>query len=104
MCGPNAAPTPVETGTLHDPYTNATINFHRGAGIGESVQIDHIVAVGGWPGTWEPTTGLLPNGFRFANDPGPTCLRCVGPGQRGPKSDSQPGPMDAAEHRVPGAS
>jgi hypothetical protein len=37
-------PDAVETGTLHDPYTNATINFHRGAGIGESVQIDHILS------------------------------------------------------------
>src|SRR5581483_3762452 len=27
-------PTAVETGMLHDPYTDATINFHRGAGIG----------------------------------------------------------------------
>ncbi len=30
--------------TLHDPYTNATINFHRGAKVGEAVQIDHIVS------------------------------------------------------------
>src|SRR5271154_1674364 len=26
-------PKAVETGTLHDPYTNASITFHRGAGI-----------------------------------------------------------------------
>jgi hypothetical protein len=37
-------PDAVETGTLHDPYTSATINFHRGAKIGEAVQIDHIVS------------------------------------------------------------
>ena len=37
-------PDAVETGTLHDPYTNATINFHGGAKVGEAVQIDHIVS------------------------------------------------------------
>jgi len=37
-------PDAVETGTLHDPYTSATINFHRGAKIGEAVQIDRIVS------------------------------------------------------------
>ena len=36
-------PDAVATGTLHDPYTNLTIAFQRGAQIGESVQIDHIV-------------------------------------------------------------
>jgi hypothetical protein len=37
-------PDAVETGTLHGPYTNATINFHRGAKVGEAVQIDHVVS------------------------------------------------------------
>ena len=32
-------PDAVETGILRDPYTNATINFHRGAGVGASVEI-----------------------------------------------------------------
>ena len=36
-------PDAVATGTLHDPYTNATIAFQRGAKVGEAVQIDHIV-------------------------------------------------------------
>src|ERR1700761_4567098 len=36
-------PNAVETGILHDPYTNATVNFQRGAGVGASVEIDHIV-------------------------------------------------------------
>ncbi len=30
-------PTAVATGTLHDPYTNTTIAFRRGAKVGESV-------------------------------------------------------------------
>ena len=36
-------PTAVASGTLHDPYTNATIAFVRGNQIGASVQIEHIV-------------------------------------------------------------
>ena len=36
-------PDAVATGTLHDPYTNATVAFVRGNQIGASVQIDHIV-------------------------------------------------------------
>jgi hypothetical protein len=61
-------PNAVATGTLHDPYTNATIAFQRGAKIGEAVQIDHIVPLAyawdmgayGWP---------VPERMRFANDP-----------------------------------
>jgi len=61
-------PNAVATGTLHDPYTNVTIAFQRGAKVGESVQIDHIVPLayawdmGGyaWPD---------PERLRFANDP-----------------------------------
>lgn len=61
-------PNAVATGTLHDPYTNATIVFQRGAKVGESVQIDHIVPLAyawdmgayGWPDAVR---------LRFANDP-----------------------------------
>ena len=61
-------PDAVATGTLHDPYTNKTIAFQRGARVGESVQIDHIVPLAyawdmgayGWP---------EPERVRFANDP-----------------------------------
>ena len=35
-------PTAVATGTLHDPYTNASVAFVRGDQTGASVQIDHI--------------------------------------------------------------
>jgi hypothetical protein len=37
-------PDAVETGALRDPYTSAVIDFHRGAKIGEAVQIDHMVS------------------------------------------------------------
>jgi len=61
-------PNAVATGTLHDPYTNTTNTFQRGAKVGESVQIDHIVPLAyawdmgayGWP---------FPERLRFANDP-----------------------------------
>jgi hypothetical protein len=61
-------PNAVATGTLHDPYTNATIAFLRGAQTGASVQIDHIVPLSlawdlgarGWPDDLR---------VRFANDP-----------------------------------
>jgi hypothetical protein len=61
-------PNAVATGTLHDPYTNTTIVFQRGAKVGESVQIDHIVPLAyawdqgafGWP---------VAERKRFANDP-----------------------------------
>ncbi|MGD1109426.1 MAG: HNH endonuclease family protein [Mycobacterium sp.] len=61
-------PDAVATGTLHDPYTNITIAFQRGAKVGESVQIDHIVPLAyawdmgayGWPDAER---------LRFANDP-----------------------------------
>jgi hypothetical protein len=61
-------PDAVATGTLHDPYTNKTIAFQRGAKVGEAVQIDHIVPLSyawdmgaaDWPGAER---------LRFANDP-----------------------------------
>jgi hypothetical protein len=37
-------PNAVATGTLHDPYTNATVAFVRGNQVGASVQIDHILS------------------------------------------------------------
>jgi hypothetical protein len=37
-------PNAVATGTLHDPYTNATVPFVRGAQVGAAVQIDHVVS------------------------------------------------------------
>jgi Protein of unknown function (DUF1524) len=61
-------PDAVATGTLHDPYTNDTIAFTRGAHTGEAVQIDHIVPLSyGWDqGAWNWAPEMR---VRFANDP-----------------------------------
>jgi len=91
-------PDAVETGTLHDPYTNATINFHRGAKVGEAVQIDHIVPLAlawdmgayDWP---------VAQRIRFANDPA-NLLAVQGQANQD-KGDSQPAlwmPPNAAFH------
>lgn len=35
----------VLTGTLHDPYSGTTIEFRRGEGTSDDVQVDHVVAL-----------------------------------------------------------
>ncbi|PHP52046.1 HNH endonuclease family protein [Actinomyces ruminis] len=58
----------VWSGTLHDPYTGATIAFQRGQDTSDAVQIDHVVplnylyAHGAW--AWDERQRLL-----VANDP-----------------------------------
>jgi hypothetical protein len=61
-------PNAVATGTLHDPYTNATVPFTRGAQVGAAVQIDHIVPLAlAWDlGARNWNDDLR---HRFANDP-----------------------------------
>jgi len=61
-------PNAVATGTLHDPYTNATVPFTRGAQIGAAVQIDHIVPLAL---AWDLGARNWPDDLRlrFANDP-----------------------------------
>jgi hypothetical protein len=61
-------PNAVATGTLHDPYTNATVPFVRGAKVGAAVQIDHIVPLAyAWDlGARNWTDDIR---VRFANDP-----------------------------------
>jgi hypothetical protein len=61
-------PNAVATGTLHDPYTNATVPFMRGAQVGAAVQIDHIVPLAlAWDlGARNWTDDIR---LRFANDP-----------------------------------
>jgi hypothetical protein len=61
-------PDAVATGTLHDPYTNTTVAFQRGAKVGEAVQIDHIVPLAY---AWDmgAYNWALPERLRFANDP-----------------------------------
>lgn len=52
----------------HDPYTNTTVAFQRGASVGQSVQIDHIVPLSY---AWDMGAYRWPNSerMRFANDP-----------------------------------
>jgi hypothetical protein len=61
-------PNAVASGTLHDPYTNATVPFVRGNQVGAAVQIDHIVPLAlAWDlgaRNWTDDVRL-----RFANDP-----------------------------------
>ena len=58
----------VESGTLIDPYTGATINFIKGEKSSMEVQIDHVVALSN---AWQ--TGAfklsLERRTEFANDP-----------------------------------
>lgn len=58
----------VATGTLRDPYTDATVSFVRGNQIGASVQIDHIVPLAF---AWDMGARDWPEHLRkrFANDP-----------------------------------
>jgi len=91
-------PDAVETGTLHDPYTNATIDFHRGAKVGEAVQIDHIVPLAL---AWDMGANDWPvaQRIRFANDPA-NLLAVQGQANQD-KGDSQPAlwmPPNAAFH------
>ena len=80
-------PVAVATGILHDPYTNATVEFTRGAKVGESVQIDHIVPLAyAWDmgaSGWTAARRL-----RFANDP--ANLLAVAGRANQDKSDAQP--------------
>ncbi|MCG5433710.1 HNH endonuclease family protein [Mycobacterium sp. MYCO198283] len=81
-------PAAVATGTLRDPYTSETIFFTRGAGSGQSVQIDHLVPLAlAWDlgaRGWTPQTRV-----RFANDPA-NLLAVQGQANQD-KGDGEPG-------------
>ncbi|MBX9918766.1 MAG: HNH endonuclease family protein [Mycolicibacterium frederiksbergense] len=80
-------PTAVATGTLIDPYTNATIAFVRGNQIGASVQIDHLVPLAlAWDLGARSWTDELR--LRFANDPA-NLLAVDGPTNQH-KGDNEP--------------
>lgn len=81
-------PEAVATGTLHDPYTNATVAFTRGAKVGEAVQIDHIVPLAY---AWDMGASAWPfrQRLRFANDPA-NLLAVAGQGNQD-KGDAGPG-------------
>ena len=61
-------PQAIASGTLRDPYTNATVAFVRGNQVGASVQIDHLVPLAF---AWDMGARDWPEETRkrFANDP-----------------------------------
>lgn len=58
----------VASGVLNDPYTGTTVQFQRGPGSSELVQIDHVVALSD---AWQTGAQQLDETARrnFANDP-----------------------------------
>ena len=58
----------VAAGVLNDPYTGTTVEFRRGPGSSELVQIDHVVALSD---AWQTGAQQLDEVTRrnFANDP-----------------------------------
>lgn len=75
----------VATGTLTDPYTGKVINFVRGVGTSNAVQIDHVVAVSD---AWQKGAQKLTSTqrYNFYNDP--LNLIAVDGPTNGQKSDS----------------
>lgn len=75
----------VLTGTLNDPYTGTVIDFVRGQGTSNAVQIDHVVALSD---AWQKGAQQLDPRQRtnFANDPR-NLLAVDGPANQ-QKSDS----------------
>nr|BFF11038.1 DUF1524 domain-containing protein [Microbacterium flavescens] len=63
-----SGPCKVMSGTLSDPFTGQTIDFVRGQGTSELVQIDHVVALSD---AWQKGAQQLTADQRatFANDP-----------------------------------
>jgi Protein of unknown function (DUF1524) len=80
-------PNAVASGTLHDPYTNATVPFVRGNQVGAAVQIDHIVPLAlAWDlGARNWTDDMR---LRFANDPA-NLIAVDGPANQD-KGDKEP--------------
>ncbi len=92
-------PTAVATGTLHDPYTNLTVAFQRGAkarriGADRPHRPAGLCLGHGGLRTWS----RFPSGCAFANDPA-NLLAVDGQGQPG-QGRSAAGAVDAAQHRV----
>jgi hypothetical protein len=81
-------PQAVASGTLRDPYTNATVAFARGNQVGAAVQIDHIVPLAfAWDMGARDWSDALRK--RFANDP--ANLLAVGGKANQDKGDLPPG-------------
>jgi hypothetical protein len=78
----------VLSGKLNDPYTGKIINFKRGSGTSQKIQIDHVVALSN---AWQTGAQNIDVGLRaeFANDP-LNLLAADGP------ANQQKGDADAA--------
>ncbi|WP_345710250.1 HNH endonuclease family protein [Kineococcus glutinatus] len=61
-------PCVVQRGTLTDPYSGAVVDFRRGQGTSDDVQIDHVVALSD---AWQKGAAAWSEEERerFANDP-----------------------------------
>ncbi|MEO0023777.1 MAG: hypothetical protein RL196_218 [Actinomycetota bacterium] len=75
----------VDTGTLHDPYTNRTIHFVKGIVTSLAVQIDHVVALSN---AWQTGAANISSSQRFALFNDPNNLLAVDGPTNGAKSDS----------------
>ena len=75
----------IATGVLQDPYTGQTINFVRGVGTSNEVQIDHVVAVSD---AWQKGAQQLSSAQRYAFYNDPLNLLAVSGSANAQKSDS----------------
>jgi hypothetical protein len=75
----------IETGILQDPYTGQTINFVRGVGTSNEVQIDHVVSVSD---AWQKGAQQLSSSERYAFYNDPLNLLAVSGSANAQKSDS----------------
>lgn len=75
----------IATGILLDPYTGQTINFVRGVGTSNEVQIDHVVAVSD---AWQKGAQQLSSAQRYAFYNDPLNLLAVSGSANAQKSDS----------------
>lgn len=75
----------VTSGVLHDPYTGTTINFVRGVGTSNAVQIDHVVALSN---AWSTGAQGLSAASRYSIANDPLNLLAVDGPTNGSKSDS----------------
>lgn len=75
----------IATGVLQDPYTGQTIDFVRGVGTSNEVQIDHVVAVSD---AWQKGAQQLSSDQRYAFYNDPLNLLAVSGSANAQKSDS----------------
>ena len=83
----------VLTGTLNDPYTGKLINFVRGPGTSNAVQIDHVVAISD---AWQKGAQGISSDDRYALSQDPLNLLAVD----GPANQAK-GDSDAASWLPP---